>query len=242
MNSEYSVYLTGFVGDLFTLVTVVGVFIFIVSLMGCCGVIKQESGSGRPLLLVYQVGSMLFLLAIATVGFQINAIVESLHVVSDNVENEPFFAFEADMSGQFNDLYFKATCEEGTYSHFWGIVEDNCPASMNEDSCGTRCNYVGTGCPSENTCANDDDFRLEGCPYVTCREGMVEYMITQLEPVSTFVIFCAAVIALNSLMNLLMLCYNRKDSTEIMLAKTGVISYRKAYMLAMQRGTSRNFD
>jgi hypothetical protein len=238
MNSEFSVYLAGFLGDLFTLITVVGVFTFVVSLIGCCGVVKQEQEGGRSLLTVYQVGSILFLIAIGTVGYQIFAIVESFQVVSDDL-SEPFFAFEADLSGTFNDIYFKAVCEESSYDHFWGIVEDNCPTSMNEDSCGLTCNYIGTGCPTQGSCESDEDYQQDGCPYVTCRQGMVDYMVGKLEPLSTLVIFFGAVLALNSLMNLLMLCYNRKDSTEIMLAKTGVISYRKAMMLAMQRGTSR---
>lgn len=238
MNSEFSVYLVGFLGDLFTLITVVGVFMLIVSFIGCCGVVKQEREGGRSLLTVYQVGSILFLIAIGTVGYQVFAIVESFQVVS-NDPSEPFFAFEADLSGTFNDIYFKAACEENTYDHFWGVVDENCPTSMNKDSCELTCNYVGTGCPTESSCASDEDHEQDGCPYVTCRQGMVDYMIGELEPLSTLVIFCGAVLALNSLMNLLMLCYNRKDSTEIMLAKTGVISYRKAMMLAMQRGTSR---
>jgi len=245
-NSDISAYLVGFLEDLFILLTVVGIFTFMMSIIGCFGVVKQEDEGGRGLLAIYQLGSALFLAAVIATAFQIFSIVHSFEIVSEKVTEESFFNFEKDLSSAFNELYYKATCEAGSYEQFWGIVEDNCPATMTQDTCAMgcstctdQCNVFNalTNCPVEGSCTSDADHELQACPYVRCREGMVDFMLRELAPISTLCIFCAAVLALNTLLNLLLLCYNKRDSTEIMLAKTGVISYRRAYMLASQRGS-----
>uniref|UniRef100_A0A7S1TZE2 Tetraspanin n=1 Tax=Phaeomonas parva TaxID=124430 RepID=A0A7S1TZE2_9STRA len=233
ITSDFAVYLDGFFTRLLIFLLATGLVGTLLSCFGCFGVVHQEGESGRVLLGSYQLGLFYLIIVCIWATFNLYNTVESLQLVQ-NDDSLTYDSLEENFATEYNRIYYEATCDAGSYTAFWGFINDNCPSNMWESECAAGCstcastcgNYFSTTtCPNEAECVDDLDSTNLSCPYVLCRSELVDWLLERLVPLLDVMIFCTVVLSINIVFNLLLICYSKRDSQVMMLAKTGVKSY-----------------
>jgi len=113
------------------------------------------------------------------------------------------------------------------------MSEESCSSESSEcTTCTSTCGVYtddflpldieGEVCPSLARCPSDTDSTLSGCPYVSCREGLLEFFVDNLNPVIAFLFAFLVLAMLNIILTTLAICYNPRLSLEQKFLKTGI--------------------
>ena len=151
--------------------------------------------------------------------------------------------FEERLSVFFDGTYFESLCSSDESSEGdWleKFIRAKCPQQMNptvcalsgrkRDLCDTTCyalqgdtdRFLELGCcPSEELCQSGHE---PACPYNMCRREIFQELSKFVGPAKVSAQASIAASGLMIVLSILLICYNPRDSVEIELFKTGVLS------------------
>ncbi|EJK78056.1 hypothetical protein THAOC_00069 [Thalassiosira oceanica] len=216
------------------------------SFYGCNGALRQTKRkgcfAGRKILCLHQ----LLLIAVLVFAFANLEWTTKLHRSVRSFLRDPsqdYNGFEERLSVFFDGEYFKSLCSSNdSTAGDWleKFVSANCPQQMKptacalsgrkRDMCDTTC-YALQGdtdrfqelgcCPSKELCQSGFE---SACPYDMCRLEIFHELSKFVGPAKVSAQASVAASGLMIVLSILLICYNPRDSIEIELYKTGVLS------------------
>ena len=204
----------------------VGCCIFLLTLLGCAGAVRQIErkglATGRTLLSLYQLTLIGLLVVCVYLTMYWQKALDSLEYSAEQDGVGDFDAFEKDISQQFNVNYFSAQCGDKEPSKTWflKLVDKVCPEAMSSGSCASYCGQNYLDCPSESSC--DADALSAQCPYALCRLPAIDWLLTKVRPLNNFIQVTTYITACMIFLTCLLICYNPRDDVTEELIKTGL--------------------
>ncbi|CAE7669480.1 unnamed protein product [Symbiodinium microadriaticum] len=210
------------------------VLILMISLLGCMGVSHQSEQlscwTGRRILALYQlsllatiIGNLWMVTKLIILVRGLDATYSDLTSADDTVD---YGRFEEAVADRFNEFFFSAaaTCTDSKYAWFWSWVDDHCPVSIGQARCMACGDYSVTTCPADEDLCYAQSGGMDKCPYDQCRAGVLDYLISYMEPLNVALLVIAVFQLCIMVLTCMLICYTPQDTVEQMLVKTGTIS------------------
>jgi len=220
-----------------------GLIITLIAYLGYKGVMYQRMPNeftgwrGLRIILIYQ-----FCLVCALIA-EIYWLVQSLQSISNLRDTAvvvakgttsaltiPYTPLEAQLAYKFNTFFFGASsvCNTIKYEWFWSFVQARCKSitpNLSQLACQRCDDYSVTNCAGDQrTCNNNQDYTNVACPYNVCREGLLQYILNEMKPISNFIIAFVIFQIVLIFANCALACYSPRDTDEQILNKNGVLT------------------
>lgn len=245
MASNWGTLDPGFFQGWCIIIILFGILAIQISILGCTGVnrqlVKEGCWTGRRILALYLAILIATIIADIWVVFITMSTANGLQETRDDLltesddlteseiliynEQVEMTQIEEKISSRFNEFFFAATqgCTDAGYTFFWSWVNEHCDESLSQESC-QQCTAVGLNCGVNEDSCNDDSATVGSCPYDICRWSVLNYIIKNLKPISSFLLAFTLFQALLVLFTCMLICFTERDSLQEMLVKTGTLS------------------
>jgi len=143
----------------------------------------------------------------------------------------PYTPLEQQLAAKFNAFFFGASsvCNTIKYEWFWSFVQKRCNSitpNLNQLACQRCDDYSVTNCAGDQrTClSTNQDYTNIACPYNICREGLLDYLLVEMKPISNFVIAFVIFQIILIIANCSLMCFAPRDTDDQIRAKNGVFT------------------